>query len=149
MKRVTLETLGIAAIAAFVLCTPGSALSDNTAAYLAARDRYIVEYKSRPADSPMDHPLADLDRRLKRIIPSWRSSGFPAEGRINLCCLQQDLGFGMLDGLRYQAKGTEVIVTTPTLIRDWIAGSQQSAVRRRPYSPTGLRPPFAPENSGA
>jgi len=113
-------------IAAFVFLvglTSGtqSAPAGDTAAYLAARDRYIGEYKSRPEYSPTDQPLVDLEHRLKAIIPPWQAPGFPAEGRINLDTLQQDLGFGNLDGLRYEAGGTEVIVTTPALARNWMA----------------------------
>jgi hypothetical protein len=125
----TIQVSRLVSSAIVILAVSFTALADagdRTAAYLAARDRYIAEFKARPADDPsdkrMDRAFADLEGQLKTIIAPWHAPGFPAEGRINLSTLDhQDMGFGALDGLRYETKETAVIVTTPVLVRNWIA----------------------------
>lgn len=97
-----------------------------TDAYLAARDRYIAQFKAHPpADDPSDtrevRALADIDRRLLALIPAWHGPGFTDDDRTTTSILHQDLGFGTLDGRAYGARGTEVILTTPALLQRWIA----------------------------
>ena len=116
-----------AAISCLVLLLlPAAAAPGDTAAYLAARDRYIAQFKALPPkDDPSDtreaRALADLDRRLEAIIPPWQAAGSPRAIRTNISILHQDLGFGTLDGLAYGIEGTEVIVTTGALLHRWLA----------------------------
>lgn len=109
----------------FLLLLPVAAAPEGTTAYLAARDRYIAQFKARPPkDDPSDmregRALDDLERRMKTIIPPWQASGFAAAGKLSLRVLHPDLGFGMLDGLAYGARVTEIIVTSPILLQRWI-----------------------------
>ncbi len=110
---------------------PAAGAPGDSAAYLAARDRYIAQFKARPPkDDPSDtregRALDDLERRMKAIIPPWQAPGFAAQGKLNLSILHQDLGFGTLDGLAYGARATEVIVTTPALLQHWLEGRKNS-----------------------
>lgn len=69
----------------------------------------------------MDRALADLERQLTAITPAWSAPGFAPRVKFSLDTLsQEDLGFGRLDGLSYEGKGTTVLVTTPVLLRHWI-----------------------------
>ncbi len=98
-----------------------------TDTYISARDRYLAEFKAHPtrddADKRVEHALADLERLLKLAVPAWQDPGFPAKGRINLGSLEaDDVEFGQVDGLRYTAGDTTVIVTTKALLTRWLAG---------------------------
>ncbi len=96
-----------------------------TDAYLAARDRYIAEFGAQPpsgaADKREDAAFADLEHRLRAIIPPWHAPGFPTEARINLSGTDDnEMGLSVLNGLNYEHNGTQVVVTTPALLRRWI-----------------------------
>jgi hypothetical protein len=112
-------------LCSLLLLLSAASQADPTAAYLAARDRYIAKFDAHPTDdvSYMRSERAavdDLERQTKKIIPPWRSPAFPANGRINITVLHHELGFGTLDGLLYDADGTKVIITTPALLQHWI-----------------------------
>ena len=103
-------------------------------AYLASRDAHIRKLaaveKSAGLESERlrkahEQAVADLQKQVARIVgPSAPAlPGLPAAGRLNNDTLTKgDMGFGLLDGLRYATEdhGTMVIVTTDGLFRTWL-----------------------------
>ena len=99
--------------------------------YIAARDKAIaaiaaMESSNAPVetlDAAGEKALADLEKRLSAILGPLAVSGFPATGTINIESLSDaDVGFGMLDGLRY-AKGDDgpsLVATTRGLLERWL-----------------------------
>ncbi|WP_246687060.1 type IV secretion system protein [Mesorhizobium sp. M3A.F.Ca.ET.201.01.1.1] len=83
--------------------------------YIAARDKAIAEIAAQESanaavetiDATNTKALADLQGRLSALLGPLAVEDFPANGTINLESLSDsDVGFGMLDGLRY-AKSDE------------------------------------------
>jgi len=68
---------------------------------------------------------ADLENRLRGILGNVSVKGFPGPGKINLESLSdQDVGYGMLDGLAFSADGEGaplLVVTTRSLLDKWLA----------------------------
>jgi hypothetical protein len=103
-------------------------------AYLAARDAQIRRLTALSKPNPSsdkvlkehERAVAELEKQLKRIIgPSslLKLPGLPTEGKINNDTLTKgDLGFGMLDGLRYASEDykTLVVVSTEGLFKVWL-----------------------------
>jgi len=102
--------------------------------YLAARDAQIRRLTAMSKPDPSndrvlkahDAAVAELEKQLKRIIgPSSPLAlpGLPSEGKMNNDTLTKgDLGFGMLDGLRYASEDhkTLVVVSTEGLFKVWL-----------------------------
>jgi hypothetical protein len=99
--------------------------------YIAARDKAIsaiaaLENSNAPVetlDAAGAKALADLEKRLSVLVGPLAVAGFPAAGTINLESLSDsDIGYGMLDGLRY-AKGDDgpsLLATTRGLVERWL-----------------------------
>jgi len=99
--------------------------------YIAARDKAIaaiaaLENSNAPVetlDAAGAKALADLEKRLSVLVGPLAVAGFPAAGTINLESLSDsDIGYGMLDGLRY-AKGDDgpsLVATTRGLVERWL-----------------------------
>lgn len=105
-----------------VFCGASAAQPDAAGHYLAARNRYIGQFKIAPPDGPRTaRALDDLDRQLNQIVPRWSAPGFPRRGKINLQTLVDELDFALLDGIVYKAGDTSVLVTTRTLLQQWLA----------------------------
>jgi hypothetical protein len=91
--------------------------------YISARDRAISALSTDPPGDAKanDTALADLERKLRPLIPAWTSPGF-GDGTITLVTLlKDDIGFGQLDGFEYQSRETKVVVTTKPFLTRWMA----------------------------
>ncbi|KUM24958.1 hypothetical protein AU467_28410 [Mesorhizobium loti] len=116
--------------------------------YIAARDKAIADIAAREAsnvevetlDATNTKALADLQQRLSAILGPLAVKDFPATGTINLESLSaSDIGFGMLDGLRYAKsdEGPSIVATTRGLTDRWLqskADGDDESLRL----PTGL-----------
>ena len=98
--------------------------------YFETRDNFIRQFEK--ASVPTDvldekdrHALAELERQLKPIIGPVNVEGFPKEGKINLLTLENDYGFGQVDGLRFSAKQEELFVTTDNILKKYLAGQPE------------------------
>jgi hypothetical protein len=102
-------------------------------AYLAARDAQIRRLTALSKPNPSsdkvlkehERAVAELGNQLKRLIGPLALAlpGLPADGKPNNDTLTKgDLGFGMLDGLRYGAEdeASQVVVTTERLFKVWL-----------------------------
>ncbi|CDX22185.1 conserved exported hypothetical protein [Mesorhizobium sp. ORS 3324] len=99
--------------------------------YIAARDKAISDIaalessnaEAETLDAANTKALADLEGRLSAILGPLAVEGFPATGKINLESLSpSDIGFGMLDGLRYARsdEGPSIVATTRGLTERWL-----------------------------
>ena len=98
--------------------------------YFETRDNFIREFEK--ASVPIDvldekdrHALAELEKQLKPIIGPVNVEGFPKEGKINLLTLENDYGFGQVDGLSFSAKQEELFVTTDNILKKYLAGQPE------------------------
>jgi hypothetical protein len=110
--------------------------------YFETRDNFIRQFEK--ASVPIDvldekdkHALAELEKQLKPIIGPVNVEGFPKEGKINLLTLQQDYGFGQVDGLRFSAKQEELFVTTDNILKKYLAGQPELPKDLAELSKTG------------
>ena len=99
--------------------------------YVAARDKAIAAIAAlnnantaiETIDAQNEKALADLQQRLSGIIGPLAVKDFPTTGAINLESLNaSDIGFGMLDGLRYanSDSGPSLVATTRGLAERWL-----------------------------
>lgn len=98
--------------------------------YFETRDNFIRQFEkaSLPTDvldKQDEHALAELEKQLKPIIGAVNIEGFPKEGKINLLTLENDYGFGQVDGLRFSAKQEELFVTTDNILKKYLAGQPE------------------------
>jgi hypothetical protein len=98
--------------------------------YFETRDNFIRQFER--ASVPVDvldkqdqHALAELEKQLKPIIGPVNVEGFPKQGKINLETLENDYGFGQVDGLRFSAKQEELFVTTDNILKKYLAGQSE------------------------
>ncbi|PZV39592.1 hypothetical protein [Mesorhizobium kowhaii] len=115
----------------FALATGAAFAASPEDDYIAARDKAIsaiatMESANEPVetrDAAGTKALADLEKRLSAILGPLAVAGFPATGTINIESLSDsDIGFGMLDGLRY-AKSDDrpsLVATTRGLLERWL-----------------------------
>jgi hypothetical protein len=119
-------------VIALLLLAPVAAKAASPAeSYFAARDAYIAKFKAISDAQKIDddalkqHELAinELGILLRPIVGQVAIEGFSAQGKSNLDSLfEGDLGFGLLDGLRYSSADdkTHIIVTTDALFAHWL-----------------------------
>jgi len=99
--------------------------------YIAARDKAIADITAQEGantaietiDAQNEKALADLQQRLATILGPLSVKGFPTTGTINLQSLNaSDIGFGMLDGLRYSQSddGPSIVASTRGLTERWL-----------------------------
>ena len=99
--------------------------------YIAARDKAISDIAALESSNAQVETLdaenskaqADLEKRLSAILGPLAVTDFPATGTINLESLSpSDIGFGMLDGLRYAKsdEGPSIVATTRGLADRWL-----------------------------
>jgi len=119
----------------FCLCLLTSAARAATPEddYLAARDKAISRIKGMEKAKASDEKIgaeheklrAGLEKRLREILGDVSLKEFLGPGKINLDSLSdQDVGYGMLDGLVYSGGGEEaprLVVTTRLLLDKWLA----------------------------
>jgi hypothetical protein len=106
--------------------------------YLAARDKYIAQFKPKDGAAPDDktnkaeaRARADLEKQLRRIIaPPKGAQGKTRDGKLNLESLMDgDLGFGQLDALVFMLPAeTRVTATTRSLLGAWLKGRQKDGI---------------------
>ncbi|MFD2054681.1 hypothetical protein ACFSQT_16760 [Mesorhizobium calcicola] len=115
----------------FALATGAAFAASPEDDYIAARDKAIsaiaaMESANEPVetlDAAGTKALADLEKRLSALLGPLAVSGFPATGTINMESLSDaDIGFGMLDGLRYTKgdDGPSLVATTRGLLQRWL-----------------------------
>ncbi|MBB6412396.1 hypothetical protein [Mesorhizobium sangaii] len=115
----------------FALATGAAFAASPEDDYIAARVKAIsaiaaLEGANEPVetlDAAGTKALADLEKRLSALLGPLAVSGFPATGTINLESLSDaDIGFGMLDGLRYTNgdDGPSLVATTRGLLARWL-----------------------------
>jgi uncharacterized protein (TIGR03067 family) len=109
-----------------------STLQGQTAAeadYIRAR-REARDAWSRAQSTFSQKPaLANLERKLRSIIGPVNVPGFPQPGRINLEAIcNGEEGCETLDGLVYRTESwsRRLIVTTPSLMSNWLEGRRQT-----------------------
>lgn len=96
--------------------------------YLAARDAFVAKLKqSDPADDRTqkeeENARRDLEQQMRRIVGPTNISGVGPEGRLTIeTLLADDIGFGTLDGLLFEAADNKlhVLVTTEGLVSAWL-----------------------------
>ena len=99
--------------------------------YIAAREKAISAIAALESsnaqvetlDATGAKALADLEKRLSALVGPVAVKDFPAAGTINLESLSDaDIGFGMLDGLRYAKgdNGPSLVATTRGLLDRWL-----------------------------
>src|SRR5215472_18403637 len=98
-------------IISLLLCITGqSETASPQDKYIETRDEFIRQFST--ADSPeansyekvhpkLEKALSKLEKQLQLIIGPVDVTHFPKRGKINLETLQQDAGFGQVDGLRF------------------------------------------------
>ena len=101
--------------------------------YLAARDKYIAQFKamerakanSEKIDAAHTKALADLEGKLRGLLGEVSVKGFSGGGKINLeSLIDSEVGYGMLDGMVYSDggdDGPQLVVTTRYLLDKWLA----------------------------
>jgi len=111
--------------------------------YFETRDNFIRQFaKSIDPDwmtamKKDEHALAELEKQLKAIVGPVNVEGFPKKGKINLLTLQQDYGFGQVDGLRFSAKQEYLFVTTDNILKKYLAGQPKLPKDLAELSKTG------------
>jgi len=109
-------------IVPLLLClTAQSGASSLEDKYFETRDGFIRQFakEGAPVDSEM-LALAELEIQPREIIGSVNITGFPTQGRINLATLNQDAGFGQVDGLRFDSGHEILFVTTIGLLNSYL-----------------------------
>jgi len=110
--------------------------------YFETRDNFIRQFAK--ASDPIDvldkkdeHALAELEKQLKPIIGPVNVEGFPKEGKINLQTLENDYGFGQVDGLRFSSEQEHLFVTTDNILKKYLAGQPELPKDLAELSKTG------------
>jgi hypothetical protein len=90
--------------------------------YLETRDNFIRQFSTATSidDTSDQKALSKLEKQLQLIIGPVDVAHFPKQGKINLETLQQDAGFGQLDGLRFDSDHELLFVTTTGLLNAYL-----------------------------
>jgi hypothetical protein len=90
--------------------------------YIETRDEFIRQFStaSSPQDNSDKKALSKLEKELQLIIGPVDVAHFPKRGKINLETLQQDAGFGQVDGLRFNSEHELLFVTTTGLLNAYL-----------------------------
>jgi hypothetical protein len=90
--------------------------------YLETRDNFIRQFSTATSldDKSDQKALSKLDKQLQQIVGPVDVAHFPKRGKINLETLQQDAGFGQVDGLRFGSEGEVLFVTTTGLLNAYL-----------------------------
>lgn len=116
--------------------------------YIAARDKAIAAIAAlNSANAPVEtldaadaKARADLEGRLSTLLGPLAVVDFPATGTSNLESLSDaDVGYGMLDGLRYARtdEGPSLVATTRGLLDRWLR-SRATETDANLKLPTGI-----------
>jgi hypothetical protein len=95
--------------------------------YLETRDNFIRQFStaSSPQDNSDKKSLSKLEKQLQLIIGPVDVAHFPKRGKINLETLQQDAGFGQVDGLRFGSEDEILFVTTTGLLNAYLQQNKE------------------------
>lgn len=116
-------------------------------AYLAARDKYVAQFKamekakvnSDKIDAAHTKAIADLEEKLRGIVGEVSVKGFPSAGKINLESLTDaEVGYGMLDGMTFsdgKEDSPQLVVTTRYLLDKWLAAAAKEKDKSNRISP--------------
>jgi hypothetical protein len=97
--------------------------------YFETRDNFIRQFSTasspeansyEKAHSKLEKALSKLEKQLQLIIGHVDVAHFPKRGKINLETLEQDAGFGQVDGLRFDSKHGLLFVTTTGLLNSYL-----------------------------
>lgn len=90
--------------------------------YFETRDEFIRQFSTASSiDDESDRKaLLQLEKQLQLIIGPVDVAHFPKRGKINLETLQQDAGFGQVDGLRFGSEHELLFVTTTGLLNAYL-----------------------------
>jgi hypothetical protein len=90
--------------------------------YFETRDNFIRQFSTASSidDKSDQKALSKLEKQLQLIIGPVDVAHFPKRGKINLETLQQDAGFGQVDGLRFGAEREVLFVTTTGLLSAYL-----------------------------
>lgn len=122
--------------------TTVSSITSIEERYFHTRDQYIVQFAKMTVSNQQNaeiganlrKALIDLEKQLKAIIGPIHVIGFPKQGRINLETLMEELGFGMVDGLKYTnqseaaltgTKSDTLFITTKALLNNYLQNNPQ------------------------
>jgi hypothetical protein len=112
-------------------------------AYLAARDKYVAQFKamekakvnSDKIDAAHTKAITDLEGKLRGIVGEVSVKGLPGTGQINLESLTDaEVGYGMLDGMKYfdeKEDSPQLVVTTRYLLDKWLAAAAKDKDKSR------------------
>jgi len=90
--------------------------------YFATRDGFIRRFANGASPSDERQALTELEGKIRAILGPLNIEGFSGQGKINLWTLRNEMGFGQVDGLRFNS-GTEFLfVTTRSLLNPYLAG---------------------------
>jgi hypothetical protein len=107
--------------------------------YLKVRDNYISYFKNisvinrdwTKTDKQDSDSLLVLEKKLREVLKGSKIDSVVKYGKINLETLQQDLGFGMLDGLvlnKYSSNSLQIFVTSKPLFFDCFKSQQINSI---------------------
>ena len=122
-------------VLALAFATPALAgpAEDN---YISTRDKLVAAInkpglKDEVVSSRDAAGLATLAKQLTTVVGPFQVNGFTPTGKSSLETLVKELGFGKLDGLAYKNEDgeSELVVTTPELLRRWATGVDKSWTR--------------------
>jgi len=88
--------------------------------YVDSRDRFTAQSKKSTAAGDEGPALTELERQMRAIIGPVRIEGFPGGGTINLPTLRTDPDLDQIDGLRFDAKGKLLVITTKPLLAHYL-----------------------------
>ena len=88
--------------------------------YVESRDRFTAQFKKSTAAGDEGPALAELERQMRAIIGPADIEGFPKQGTINLPTLRTDPDLDQIDGLRFDAKGESLVITTKSLLAHYL-----------------------------
>jgi len=90
--------------------------------YFETRDNFIRQFSTASSidDKSDQKALSKLEKQLQLIIGPVDVAHFPKRGKINLETLQQDAGFGQVDGLQFDSKHGLLFVTTTGLLNSYL-----------------------------
>ena len=110
-------------IISLLLCITGqSEAASPQDKYIETRDEFIRQFStaSSPEANSNKKALSKLEKQLQLIIGPVDVAHFPKRGKINLETLQQDAGFGQVDGLRFGSEYELLFVTTKGLLNAYL-----------------------------
>ena len=128
MKRI--DSAAVLLVVALFSCLPApmtlvaASLEEK---YLEARDNFIGHFSTASSldDKSDQKALSKLEKQLQLIIGPVDVAHFPKRGKINLETLQQDAGFGQVDGLRFRSEYELLFVTTTGLLNAYLQQNKE------------------------